>query len=1243
MLGLASCQNDFDDANVSVGGEVDFQLAVAAPELGATRADDGDQQYGHDSAFGAIDYLGDEADDLRVDWTDVDLRYSLEVYDVEKDYNASHVNPIKDRQVIIVDKYEPVTFELRLVPNRNYHFVVFADFVPQGADKVDGYNTSVNYQRELGLRHTIGNDLRSITLKNEAINDEVADAYFATLDVEIKNSAAQDMVLKRPYGKVRVVATDLHELNLNVDPAAVRVTYDAFNANGFNAVTGAISGKYETKQFVNLYNPVKKIYMDNHIYTGYNTDAYKVTSDNGVTRNKYMTIFTDYILAGADQHSIHFTMEVFQHGDSVDNLQNLIKSTSFNTDIPVQRNYLTTVIGNVLTTATEINVTIDDNFYNADNIEEAPYYQVAVTNGLECAKAILAGQEFIALNDIVVTAEDIAKAQTRSAAAINPVCNLNGFTITFVNDSNEPLFVLPAGSSFTITDGADNAGEFVLDGEGAGAAIVAEEGATLNINGGTIKNEGNADFVFEANGETNIAGGNLEEGALQNNGEVNITDGNIAGGAIENNGTTNITGDDAVVEEDAIENGENAIVGTYVYTAEELQAAINAAVKTDVVNEISFGANIVGDVTILQKEGVNLIINGRNFEFDGVITVNGGGRANGNETLTFKAINFATEGSDFTFISAPSKINGAYNYSHNVTIESCTFNGNQTVGSASFTGTYNFVMKDCKATNMHSILQLQSVDNNALVDNVETVNCKNGLSFGNTAYPTLKNSTIKASEYGVRADGDASRGALLLEANTIEANVPVIVRKTTTKYDVTLVNNTITKGGLFEVVFTNGKDDEAYVAPTGTYTLTGAENYVVFPYAQCVSTGEELVAAMQSSLTSTAILANDITMAAEQNSGYGKAGIVIEPGKTINGNGKTLKVTDAGATWDCAIYAKGGTIKNLTVAQGFRGIFMGTASGNLFIENVTINGPVYAFNSDGGNKNYGVYLSECTINGWTSHSDVHKEVVYTNCTFGRANGYAFCRPYGPTTFVGCNFCEGYEIDARGVVKFENCTLNGVAVTAENLATLVTGNIQNAKTPSTVSTADELIAALENGKDVVFANDIKIEPASMSNAYGATGINVKYGQTIDGNGYTLNIKGAGGTWDSGINTTGGVIKNLTVTGSFRGIFINHTSEHYEKVVLENVTIGGNGTVYTISCDQGLYQGIEATNCTFNGWTSFAKTAGEAKFVNCNFGEGSTYKYCRPYSNTEFVGCTFCPGYAVDTTRATVTFTNCTWEE
>lgn len=192
-------------------------------------------------------------------------------------------------------------------------------------------------------------------------------------------------------------------------------------------------------------------------------------------------------------------------------------------------------------------------------------------------------------------------------------------------------------------------------------------------------------------------------------------------------------------------------------------------------------------------------------------------------------------------------------------------------------------------------------------------------------------------------------------------------------------------------------------------------------------------------------------------------------------------------------------------------------------------------------------------------------------------------------------------------------------------------------PNVVGTADELVAALENGDDVVLADDVKIDPAGMSNAYGKTGINVKNGQTIDGNGNTLDIKGAGGTWDSGICTSGGLIKNITVTGSFRGIFIKKDANHNERVILENVIV--DGTTYTISVDSGTGKGLTATNSTFNGWTSYAGTLGDTEFIDCNFGEGNGYAYCRPYAPTTFVGCEFEAGYTLDP-RADVTFENCT---
>ena len=193
-------------------------------------------------------------------------------------------------------------------------------------------------------------------------------------------------------------------------------------------------------------------------------------------------------------------------------------------------------------------------------------------------------------------------------------------------------------------------------------------------------------------------------------------------------------------------------------------------------------------------------------------------------------------------------------------------------------------------------------------------------------------------------------------------------------------------------------------------------------------------------------LLGDITVSAGEtnaNSGYGATGVTVADGAVLDGQGNTLTVNDANATWDCVVAAKGGTIKNLTVAGAMRGIFMPSATGDVYIDNVIFKDVIYTFNSDGGNKNYGVYISNSTLNGWTSHSDVHKEVVYTNCNFGEGSGYAYCRPYGPTSFIGCAFEAGFQIGAIGKITFENCTVGGQALTAENLSTLVTSYVENA--------------------------------------------------------------------------------------------------------------------------------------------------------------------------------------------------------
>ena len=189
-------------------------------------------------------------------------------------------------------------------------------------------------------------------------------------------------------------------------------------------------------------------------------------------------------------------------------------------------------------------------------------------------------------------------------------------------------------------------------------------------------------------------------------------------------------------------------------------------------------------------------------------------------------------------------------------------------------------------------------------------------------------------------------------------------------------------------------------------------------------------------------LVEDLTFSAKEtpDTGYGAAGLQISGDSVLDGQGNTLTVNNANATWDCVISATGGTIKNLTVSGAMRGIFMPGANGDVYIDKVTFEDVIYTFNSDAGNKNYGVYISNSTLNGWTSFSNVHKEVVFTNCSFGKGNGYAFCRPYNPCVFENCDFSTDMEFDTayQADIVFKNCTYGGVKITAENAASLKTG-------------------------------------------------------------------------------------------------------------------------------------------------------------------------------------------------------------
>ena len=208
------------------------------------------------------------------------------------------------------------------------------------------------------------------------------------------------------------------------------------------------------------------------------------------------------------------------------------------------------------------------------------------------------------------------------------------------------------------------------------------------------------------------------------------------------------------------------------------------------------------------------------------------------------------------------------------------------------------------------------------------------------------------------------------------------------------------------------------------------------------------------------------------------------------------------------------------------------------------------------------------------------------------------------------------------------------VTVNGGNAVVEGSADIIEDVAVVGGAEELKDALQNSDYVILSGDVSA-PAAGSNGYGKSGYTVN-NTVLDGNGNTLDVSNSNGTWDSAINTTGGTIQNVTITGAFRGIFIK-SGANATRVYLNNVV--STPGAYTISCDQASNQGLTATNCTFNGWTSFAKTLGDAEFINCHFDTNGSYKYMRPYAPTVLEGCTFCAGYALDATRTTVTLKNC----
>ncbi|MBR6545178.1 MAG: right-handed parallel beta-helix repeat-containing protein [Alistipes sp.] len=631
VLGLASCQTEPEGFGVVTGGEVDTVVTVSLPA--ATRSSE---------------HSGLE----NVDATQFDLRYILEVYDV----NSNNMRVLRE-----VKPYEvtetTVTFPVRLIAGRDYKFVVWADFVANGSNDDNHYYTQ--------------GGLYNVTVIDNAwtANTEARDAYTSFVVVEnYSGTQSINLELTRPFGKLRVVTTDIDALRyINALPTAVEFQYAAEVYTSFNALTGE-AGTKATKSFDSY--AVSNVDGDN-VYGVYGED---------LKNSNQQTLFADYLFVGAEQTlTTKFHMQV-SHAYGA-------KKTaySFVNDAPIVRNQLTTIIGSILTDANDVEVVVNDEF------EAETFY-------LE--------------GDVTLTADMEVNRPVVVKAGTKAVLNLNGHDIINTTDSE----TFGEGEGIIVYGELDIVGEGTVKGSTMAVWARGNGGnAVVNIYGGTFEGcaegfaKGGRSVVYASTDNTiNIYGGSVKALAADKTSYANKTEGVYAAINIQDNkGFINVYGGSFYKQNPAAPGTEpaawnathpNGFLGKdcyveadgdwfeviydpyYGYTKvadiDELKEAIKTA-----NNKIVFLNDITGDVTI--SNSVN--INGDGKTYTGKMTLKA--------DVTIKNVNFDGKGYNGYAIET----RGA-NY---VTIEDCTAKnyGYGFVQLAS--GTVLTTVKDVTVSNMN--------------------------------------------------------------------------------------------------------------------------------------------------------------------------------------------------------------------------------------------------------------------------------------------------------------------------------------------------------------------------------------------------------------------------------------------------------------------------------------------------------------------------------------------------------------
>ena len=313
---------------------------------------------------------------------------------------------------------------------------------------------------------------------------------------------------------------------------------------------------------------------------------------------------------------------------------------------------------------------------------------------------------------------------------------------------------------------------------------------------------------------------------------------------------------------------------------------------------------------------------------------------------------------------------------------------------------------------------------------------------GNNAwtYSTIENCIVKDNILTSTSTGDWRVGVVVGTANVGEVTISGITESGNT---LTQTGKTAPAGqsnlyGRF-VPGTTGKlviDGNGILNGGITYT-EGEDGSKTYTTSETITL--DVLASLTASMDSedTVVLGGNVEETTTAT-GYGCADIVLNGG-TFDGNGNTLSVDGSGDY--SAIVTTGGTIQNLIIDNGFRGIFLQDMTADVYIDNAHLGGDgvCYCINTGTNTGDYSLIVTNSELSGWTSFAQI-KSASFTKCKFGQGTYYndiygRVLKPYVNTELIKCSFIEHMNLDLTELVDghkitIKDCTVNGQAVTAD---------------------------------------------------------------------------------------------------------------------------------------------------------------------------------------------------------------------